>query len=128
MRTIAIVSVLAVAVSISLGLVGCGQNDDSTGATTGAARSAGAVTPGGGLSVREALASDAEPPLAVAGWVVGSGDDARLCSAYDASADEPCVEPSLSLEGDVTAASNERVTLFGAVDGDTFVVSSTLQG
>ena len=86
------------------------------------------VLPGGGLSVAEAIATDAEPPLAVGGWVVGSGADARLCSGYKAAASAPCVEPSLALEGAGSETSGTQVSLLGAVEGDTFVVSSNVQG
>ena len=37
-------------------------------------------------------------------------------------------EPSLALEGVVAQGTGEKVSLLGAVDGDTFVVSSTVQG
>lgn len=123
MRTIAALPVAAVA--LSLALVGCGG---AAPQQTVGQPSAGAVVPGGGLTVAEAIATSAEPPLAVTGWVVGAGGKARLCSTYDAAADEPCGGPSLALSGDVTARSGERVTLFGAVEGETFVVSSTVQG
>jgi len=86
------------------------------------------VLPGGGLSVAEAISTAAEPPLAVGGWVVGSGSDARLCSDYDAGASDPCVEPSLTLENAGSVESGTRVSLLGAVEGDAFVVSSTVQG
>jgi hypothetical protein len=42
-------------------------------------------------------------------------------------ADEPCGEPSLGLEGDVEHAAGERVSLLGAVEGNAFVVSSTVR-
>ena len=59
--------------------------------------------------------------------VVGSGDGARLCSGYNAGASEPCVEPSLKLAG-APAASGTQISLLGTVEGDTFVVSSAVQG
>lgn len=117
---------LAVSVSSVLGLAGCG--DDSPSVATTPSSSSGAVLPGGGLSVGEAISTDADPPLAVRGWVVGSGSDARLCSGYNAGADEPCVEPSLALEGAGSEGNGAQVSLLGAVEGDTFVVSSTVQG
>lgn len=121
------VTVLVVAaVSAVLALTGCGG--EPVADPTAPSPSSGAVLPGGGLSVAEAISTDAEPPLAVGGWVVGSGNDARLCSGYDAGASEPCVEPSLALEGADSEKSGARVSLFGAVNGDTFVVSATVQG
>ncbi len=117
---------LVVGISLVLGLAGCG--DDAASVETAPPASSGAVLPGGGLSVAEALSTEAEPPLAVGGWIVGSGEDARLCSGYDADASEPCVEPSLALEGATAETSGTRVSLFGAVEGRTFVVSDTVQG
>ena len=119
-------ALLLVAASAALGLAGCGG--DSTADPTAPPPSSGVVLPGGGLSVAEAISTDAEPPLAVGGWIVGSGEDARLCSGYAADAAEPCVEPSLSLEGAGSEVSGTRVSLLGALEGDTFVVSSTVQG
>lgn len=117
---------LTLGASVVLGLAGCGS--DSAAVATAPSPSAAAVLPGGGLSVAEAISTDAEPPLAVSGWVVGSGDGARLCSGYNAGSGEPCTEPSLALVGAGSEASGTQVSLLGAVEGDTFVVSSTVQG
>ncbi len=86
------------------------------------------MLPGGGLTVAEAIATAAEPPLAVDGWVVGSGAEARLCSGYDAGASDPCVEPSLTLDGAGDVKDGTRASFLGAVKDETFVVSSTVQG
>ena len=86
------------------------------------------MLPGGGLSVAEALATDAEPPLAVSGWLVRTEAGARLCSSYTADADEPCGEPSLALEGDVEGETGAEVSLLGSVEGGRLVVSPTVQG
>lgn len=86
------------------------------------------MLPGGGLSVAEAIATDAEPPLAVTGWVVRTDEGPRICSSYASNADDPCGEPSLALEGEAAQGTGEKVSLLGAVDGDTFVVASTVQG
>jgi hypothetical protein len=110
-----------------LALVGCGK-DAATVSPATSTSSSGDVLPGGGLSVAEAISTDAGPPLAVGGWVVGSGSSARLCSGYDAGANDPCVEPSLVLKGARSMQSGTRVSLLGAVKGDTFEVSSTVQG
>ena len=112
---------------MSFALAACG-GDDSSSRDAPASQSSGAVLPGGGLSVAEAVATDAEPPLAVTGWLVRSDEGARICSSYAPNADEPCGEPSLALEGDVAQGTGEKVSLLGSVDGDTFVVSSTAQG
>ena len=120
---------LVAAAVVVFALAGCGGDSAvvSTSPPT-TSSSSGMVLPGGGLSVAEAIATDAEPPLAVGGWVVGSGGNLRLCSGYDAAASEPCVEPSLALQGADSGESGARVNLLGAIEGDTFVVSSTVQG
>lgn len=116
----------AVIAAAVLGVTGCGGGETSDNESSGAP-SAGAVLPGGGLSVAEAIATDADPPLAVSGWVVGSGDELRLCSSYDSDAEDPCGEPSLALEGEVEQGSGEQASLLGAVEDGTFVVSSTVR-
>ena len=118
---------LVVAVVVGLGAVGCGS-DAPNGSTAAVQPSSGAILPGGGLSVAQAIASDADPPLAVSGWVVGSGKEARLCTDYSAGAAEPCIEPSLSLVGAGSQAEGTKVSLLGAVQGTTFVVASNAQG
>jgi hypothetical protein len=117
---------IVVGVAMALAIAGCGGGPATV--ATAPSQSAGAVLPGGGLSVAEAISTDADPPLAVGGWVVGSGDDARLCSGYNADASKPCTEPSLALEGAGSETSGTQVSLLGAVEGDTFVVSTTVQG
>ena len=112
----------------SFTLAGCGGEDSSPTGSATTSPSSGAVLPGGGLSVGEAIATEAEPPLAVTGWLVRTGDGPRICSSYAPGAAEPCGEPSLALEGEMTQETGEKVSLLGAVDGDTFVVSSTVQG
>ncbi len=111
---------------MAIGVAGCGGG--SSAVPTTPSPTSGAVLPGGGLSVAEAISTDAEPPLAVGGWVVGAGAGARLCSGYSADASEPCVEPSLALVGAGSEENGTQVSLLGAVEGDTFVVSSTVQG
>lgn len=118
-----------VVIVASFTLAGCGGDDSaSTGSSTTSASSGGAVLPGGGLSVAEAIATDAEPPLAVTGWVVRTSNGPRICSRYSPGAGEPCGEPSLALRGQVTQETGERISVLGSVDGGTFVLSSTVQG
>ena len=109
----------------SLAATGCGGGEEQT---SSASPSSGAVLPGGGLSVAEAMATDAEPPLAVTGWVVRNGGGARICSSYDPHAAKRCGEPSLALEGMVGGKTGEQVSLLGSIRGDTFVVTSTVIG
>ena len=120
-------AVLGAVIVTSFTLAGCGGEESPTGSPT-TSPSSGAVLPGGGLSVAEAIATDAEPPLAVTGWLVRTDDGPRICSSYTPGADEPCGSPSLALEGEVTQETSEKVSLLGTVDGDTFVVSSTVKG
>jgi hypothetical protein len=107
---------------------GCGGDDDEGGSATTGGPSAGAVAPGGGLSIDEALTTEAKPPLAVSGFLVGSGDERRLCSTLRESDPEQCGEPSLHVDGEVDGAEGQRVTVFGAVEDDTLVVDQTVQG
>lgn len=86
------------------------------------------VLPGGGLSVAEALSTDAEPPLAVGGWVVRSNGRVRLCSGYRKNQSNRCLGPALTLKGRVVAEDGAKVTIFGAAKGTTFIISGTAQG
>ena len=113
------------AIVASFVLTGCGGESAPPADASSTSPSSGAVLPGGGLSVAEAIATEADPPLAVTGWLVRTDSGPRLCSGYAPAAAEPCGEPSLALEGDVTGQTGEKVGLLGSVDGDVFVVSST---
>jgi hypothetical protein len=108
-------------------LAGCGGAD--TSGDTGAVTSAGAPAPvGGGLSVAEAKATAADPPLAVGGRVVVVDGTPRLCSGYEPDADPSCLEPSLEVVGGDRVADGTAVILLGAVEGDRFVVDSRVNG
>ena len=72
----------------SLVLTACGGEDASSPSGSTKSPSSGAVLPGGGLSVAEAIATEADPPLAVRGWLVRTEDGPRLCSSYDETADD----------------------------------------
>ena len=121
-RRLRVLLVTAVALAAAFALAGCGSDADDTATSD---PSSGAVLPGGGLTVAEAIATDAEPPLAVSGWVVRADGDARLCSSYAPDAEEPCGAPSLALEGEVEAENGEQASVLGAVENGTFVVSTT---
>ena len=116
-RGLRALAALGAALAAALVLAACGEDTSDP--------SSGAPLPGGGLSVAEAIASGAEPPLAVSGWVVRSGDEARLCSSYEPDATDPCGGPSLVLEGGDEHPSGEQVSLLGALDDGVFVVSGT---
>ena len=53
-------------------LVGCGSDAATRTETTGGGAAVGAPAPGGGLSVRDAIASDLNGPLMVRGYVIPS--------------------------------------------------------
>ena len=107
----ALLAVLTVAVA------GCGGGGDA--ATTTAPASAGAPVPGGGLSVQEAIDSDADGPLMVRGYVIERDGELRLCDAILESHPPQCGEPSLRIErnGEAVSPSEERASLLGEVDG-----------
>ena len=102
MRKLALIPVLALALIAA----GCGGGPDG-GSSAGTeppaagpvAPSAGAPIPGGGLTVEEAIASTLEGPLMVAGYLVATGDDVRLCSALAESYPPQCGGASLVVEG-----------------------------
>ena len=127
MRPVRAILLPVLCLSAALGLAGCGA-DPPAERTSATQPAGGAVAPGGGLTVAEAISTDAEPPLAVSGWIVGSDDGARLCSGYDPGASEPCIEPSLALVTASPGASGTQVSVLGAVEGDSFVVDSLVQG
>ena len=109
-------------------LAGCGSDTDEPQAGSTAAPSAGAPMPGGGLSIEEALASDLHGPLMVRGYLIDRDGELRLCEAILESSPPQCGEPSLRVEGPAPAASEERVSLLGEVDGETITVSETATG
>ncbi len=54
---------------------------------------------GPGISVAEALASRAEGPYLVNGWLWAEGAEVRLCSSLSGSSPPQCVTPSLTVQG-----------------------------
>jgi hypothetical protein len=120
--------VAALLIVLAVAAAGCGGDDGPTAAETTAAPGAGAVLPGGGLSIEEAKRTTAEPPLAVTGWIVRADREWRLCSSLLESAPPQCGEPSLRLDGEVEGETGDRITVFGAVKGDTLVVDPTVTG
>ena len=91
--------------------VGCGNGNASgpvpsvdptvavADVTTAGAVSGGMPVGAGGLSVQEALATDAENPLAVHGFLVGRGVDVRLCTALLPTTPPACGDPSMPVQG-----------------------------
>ena len=115
---------------------GCGGSSEPR-EPAGPGPSLGHPAPGGGLTVAEALRSDADPPLLVRGYVVANGNELRLCSALAESHPPQCGGPSLALEGldvDELGAleragsvrwTDREVALLGEVEDGLFRVSAT---
>ena len=94
----------------------------------------------GGLTIADALASDATGTIAVQGFLVDNGTTARLCEALAESYPPQCGGDSIPVAGyeemiDVPLASaqgvtwtDEYVTLFGEIIDGTFVVDATVAG
>lgn len=119
MRALAVLAALA-----ALAVAACGGGEESRGPQ--AAPSAGQPIPGGGLSVREAIASELDGPLAVAGNLVQRDGELRLCSAVLESEPPRCGEPSLRVEGYTEPYEpGERVSLLGEVADGAIRVSAT---
>lgn len=133
MRILPALSLLSVLAALVLG--GCGGSDDSsssdatgTSASDSTPVSQGAPIPGGGLSVQEAIDSDLDGPLMVRGYLIERDGELRLCEAILESSPPQCGDPSLRVEGPAPAASEERVSLLGDVEGETITVSATATG
>lgn len=90
--------------ALAVGVGACGGTDvgqqPAPGEATGAAPSAGAAIPGGGLSIQEAIDSPLAGPLMVAGFVVAAPDGSvRLCAVLAESFPPQCGGASLALKG-----------------------------
>ena len=140
MKTLFLVAILALA----LVAAGCGGGEPSPAAAepvppaaTSGTPSSGAPIPGGGLTVNEALASTLDGPLMVAGFLVATGDEARLCSALAESFPPQCGGSSLLVEGlDLATVeglqtegdvswTDERFSVLGDVANGVLTVSAT---
>lgn len=134
MRTKLLITVIAAAAV----LTACGGDapSSSAGGDTSGGVSLGAPIAGGGLTVDEALTTDATGPLAVHGLLIDSGSGVRLCAAILESFPPQCGGASLDVVG-VTVADQpgaqtansvtwvEDASLTGDLDGQTFTVSGT---
>ena len=133
----------ALLVGASLVLAACGgSTTDGTGGSNAPA-AAGVPTPGGGLTIDEAIASTIPGPLAVKGYLVVSEDgSARLCDALLESYPPQCGGSSLTVEGldlstvegltepnDPSLAqirwTESQISLLGDVEDGTLTVSAT---
>lgn len=130
--------ILWVALAAGVALAGCSASREA-GTTPGDALGAGAGM-GPGISVAEALASRAEPPFLVNGWLWAQDAEVRLCSSLSGSTPPQCVAPSLAVRGlDLAtieglrreggaAWSQEAVQLLGEVSGGVLTVSALSKG
>ena len=110
-----------------------------TKVTTAAAVGGGMPVSAGGLSVQEALTTDAENPLAVHGFLVGRGVDVRLCTALLPTSPPACGDPSMPVHGidlaslsstvhnGETAWTDHEVSLLGDRLDGALQVSGTMQ-
>ncbi len=99
----------------------------------------GAPIPGGGLTVSEALTTDAQGPLTVSGFVIQeSSGTVRLCEAVAESFPpqcggvsvevedfDPATSPDAQREGDIVWI--DQMSLTGELVGEVFTASSTSQ-
>ena len=76
------------------------------------------------VGVGDAIYRGSDEPQLVSGYVLDRNGVTRLCDAILESFPPQCGEPSLRLVGAVAAGPEERVTLLGTVDGETFRVSA----
>ncbi len=95
---------------------------------------------GGGLSVTEALTTNAEGVIAVQGFVFIDADGARLCDALAESFPPQCggdtlpmasldgVDPNLLQESQGIRWTDVPVTLFGEIVDGVLVVDPMVQG
>lgn len=107
-------------------------------ATPGA--SSGLVIPGGGLTVGEALATEASGVLAVSAFVFVDDAGARLCSHFSESLPPLCggetiglngldrIDTSLLEEAGGVQWTDEVVTLFGEIVDGVFVIDPLVSG
>lgn len=127
---------------LSVGLAACG-GDAEDAASTDVANGDTPATTGapadGGLTVPEALETDAEGPLSVRGFLLGDGRSVRLCQVALESYPPQCGGESVEVqgvdvksleeaitEGDITWV--DDITLTGELEGGVLIVDDTTQG
>lgn len=122
-----LVSLLLLAI---VSLSACGDASDDAATDTGA---------GGGLSVSEAMQTDATGPITVEGFLIEDSDSVRLCEVARESYPPQCGGASLEVggvdvasldgattEGDVTWV--DRETLTGELHDGSLHVTDTIKG
>ena len=92
MKALALVSLAAAF------LVGCGASDETADDDAGSAKVSG-IAAGPGISIEEALVSEADGMLLVNGNLLAEGGEVRLCSALAESFPPQCGGASLQVEG-----------------------------
>lgn len=115
-----------VAVGVLALAAGCGSDKGTETEPASGSPAAGAMLPGGGLSIAEAIASTLEGPLAVKGFLVEVDGDVLLCTTVPESDFEQCGQPSLRVEGyEGDVSSLEQTSLLGAVSDGVITVDMT---
>jgi hypothetical protein len=108
------------AIVAALALAGCGGSDAEPASSTPVA---GAAVLEGGLTIAEAIASTAEGPLLVKGYLFDDDGKLRLCTSGGA---DGCGEPSLRVEGNVVfILGAEQTSLLGEVADGVLTVDPT---
>jgi hypothetical protein len=121
---------LAVVVAVLALAAGCGSDDGSDDGSDAEPASgspaAGAAIPGGGLTIAEAIASTAEGPLLVKGYLVKVRAEFRLCTTVVEPARAHCGEPSLRVNGyDGVEDADALASLLGEVADGVLTVDPT---
>lgn len=129
---------------LSIGVAACGADTDDAGSTDNASSGdeAGAAIGApadGGLTVPEALETDAEGPLTVQGFLMSDGSTVRLCQVALESYPPQCGGDSVEVEGvdveSLEGATTEGdvtwvdfTTLTGHLESGVLMVDETIQG
>ncbi len=112
---------------------------DDTPGEGGEGVTSGALSPGGGLTVSEALATDATGVLAVKGFLIADATGVHLCEALAESVPPQCGGASVEVsgltaldelttsEGD-TRWSDSEVVVFGEIADGVLVIDATATG
>lgn len=135
MRTRRSLAVIALGAAL---LAACGGDDAPEPADTAAPTTSG-MPADGGLTVAEALATDAEGPLTVRGFLLDDGTTVRLCDAVLESYPPQCGGDSVEVEGVAVAELEgattegeiswvEQASLTGELTDGVLVVSATTAG
>jgi len=120
---------------VALAIVGVGCRDDGGNTVTSPAPTTAPSAVGPAISIDQARARSADTPVAVRGFLVIVGDEARLCDALAESFPPQCGGSSIMVEGldlsayDVTVEgdvtwTDQPVVVLGSVAEDVLVVAA----